>query len=278
MENRNIYKLDDVLLYLSLILLVPAVFFAWPWLKEIPNVQDMGAYIQDAPAVIGNELLYVLSYLAGAVLTQIAGRSLRYQEKLSLKILDEVGYSRKVRISEISSRLGMSEGKVEKLVRKLSRVKSLNIGIEGDRIVRSRASGKSPSPEPAAQRTEVVQEQSEESTDDLSSRMEELKNSSTVKNLKTQDVDLVSMMEQMKKTGEKPDLKELHRKVREARENGSTVSRSTEENSKSQDKPFGCLGMGLLILLFMTPLWPIPLIIIIRKAVKQRGAAQNSGE
>ena len=254
MENRNIYKLDDVLLVLSVILLIPAAFFAWPWLKGLPDVKDMAAYIQAAPSFLGSQMIYVLSYIAGALLTQIAGRYLRYQETLSLKILDEVGYSRKVRISELSSRLGMSDGKVEKLVRKLSRVKSLNIGIEGDRIVRSRSAVRSSEIRGNEERSGEVR-----NTGDLRSEIKE------------KQVDLLSMMKQMKETGEKPDLEELRRK-------GYTVETKTEYPTETRENvkmPFSFPVMGLLIFLFLTPLWPISLIIFIRKAMKQRGMSRN---
>ncbi len=273
MENRNIYKLDDVLLYLSLILLAPALFFAWPWLRGLPDASDLSVYFRMAPEVLGEQTIVVLSYLTGAVVSQIAGRYLRYQENLSLKILDEIGYSRKVRISEISSRLGMSEAKVTRLVRKLSGVASLEIGLEGDRIIRTRKTPayRPPAPDTASTVTPAdstapassaapasSEPESGDTPQDLSSRFEQInKNGSTG--------DLKSIFEEMKKSGETPDLKEIYRQ---------TMAPS-QESSEHEGKPLGCMGMGILILLFMTPLWPIPLVIFIRKAIKQRGMSQE---
>jgi biotin operon repressor len=326
MENRNIYKLDDVLLFFSVILLVPAAYFAWPWLKGLPEAGDWAAYVQEAPSVIGPRMIYVLSYLAGALLTQISGRYLRYQEKLSLKILDEVGYARKIRISEMSSRLGMNDRKVEKLVRKLSRVKSLNIGIEGDRIVRNRKSAAGVPPRSEAWDREGRNSDArsahdhapQEDREDSFSRSfvsETVSTADRVDEVRGKQEDLRDLFEQMR-NGKKPDIDELRRKgftvetkttsttsggedagedlrnlfeqlksgkkvdFDELRRKGFNVETKTQHGTESGKAgagklPFSPPVMGLLLLLFMSPLWPIPLVIFIRKALKMRGMSGN---
>ena len=150
MENRNIYKMDDVLIIASFLMLIPTAFFAWPWLITIQYAEDPKLFLLSAPEILGNRLNTVILYGVGVVLSQLIGRLVRFKEKQSLKILDAMQYSRKTSVDELSMSTGISAPRIRTLVRKLARIPSLNISLQGNVV--SMGSKKNPYERPAFHR------------------------------------------------------------------------------------------------------------------------------
>lgn len=132
MENRNIYKMDDFLIIISYLMIIPLTFLAWPWLKNMTEYENLTKFVADAPAVLGSRLSAMALYLLGAVSSQLIGRVIRFGEKQSLEILDTLQFYKKTTISQMSSQLGMSESKISSLVKKMSRISSLGISFDGE--------------------------------------------------------------------------------------------------------------------------------------------------
>ena len=57
MENRNIYKMDDVLIILSYLMLIPCAFFAWPWLRTLQDAADINSFFSSAPGLQPEQLI-----------------------------------------------------------------------------------------------------------------------------------------------------------------------------------------------------------------------------
>ncbi len=138
MENRNIYKMDDFLIILSYLMILPTLFFAWPWLSTLPEAVEPATFLKSAPLILGARFNTVLLYAVGVVCVQFLGRMIRFKEKQSLKILDALGFSGKSSISQLSMTTGLSESKVRSLAGKLSRISSLEISVEDDKVSRGR--------------------------------------------------------------------------------------------------------------------------------------------
>ena len=126
--------MDDFLIIISYLMVIPLIVLAWPWLSAFSNFTEINDYFQAAPVILGSRLNAIIIYGAGAVSSQIAGRIIRFKEKESLKILDTLNFYKKTTVSQLSSQLEMPESKVSSLVRKMSRISSLGICIEGEQI------------------------------------------------------------------------------------------------------------------------------------------------
>ena len=166
MEKRNIYKTDDVLIIGSFLMLIPSLFFSWPWLSGLPSAPDLAAYIRSAPELLGGNLIISAAYLSGALFSQILGRILRHRENQTLDILDTVMYMGQASISQLAGNLALPEGKVRKLAERLCRVRSLGLRLEGDTISRrampSTAPFTPPESEPVRDSAEVQKKETSE--------------------------------------------------------------------------------------------------------------------
>ena len=269
MEKRNIYKTDDVLIIGSFLMLVPAVYFSWAWFSGLSSASDLPAYLQAAPEILGPNLIISAAYLAGAVFTQILGRVLRHQENQTRDILDTVMYMGRVSLSQLSSHLSLSEGKVRRLAVRLCRVRALGIHLEGEILSRRAFPEAAPfTAEKAAEPIkEVPPEQEEKPSPKGSSPLEKNEASPITVSpelrdfLKQDKSDIFSKLDQLNRIAESggeitPD--ELEKA-------------SKEKNSTSKGK------IILFLILFMTPLWPIPLIFIIIQVVKNFKRLKKNG-
>ena len=181
MENRNIYKMDDFLIILSYLMIIPTAFFAFPWLETLPEATDPVTFLESAPLLLGGRLNTVILYAAGVVCVQFLGRLIRFKEKQSLKILDALGHSGKTSIRQLSMTTGLSESKVRSLSRKLSRIPSLEITLEDDKVSRGRKKSIYERPEYKVQKQNIQDDSISEkvSPADESTIAEERKTSSS---------------------------------------------------------------------------------------------------
>ncbi|MDC7218790.1 MAG: hypothetical protein PQJ59_02555 [Spirochaetales bacterium] len=266
MEKRNIYKTDDFLIIGSFLMLIPAVYFCWPWLSRFSSTEDLMAWLISAPQVLGSQLPLVGTYLCGSILAQIIGRILRHREKQTLEILDTVMYLGKVTVSQVATNLNLSEVKVRKLTQRLSRVRSIHIKLENDVISYEmkpvqNMSGfstatpdfqpppESQSPPQAEEEAQFTQTTREEViVNNLTPELQEF--------IKNNKMDLFGKIELIKRIVEskgKITVEEL---------------KQTPTSKKEPSKKMKAL-MIILFISFMTPLWPIPFIVIIYLIVKQ---------
>lgn len=240
MENRNIYKTDDFLIITSYLMIIPIALIAWPWIRSFSAYEDLETFFRMAPQVLGPRLQAIILYGTGAVSAQIVGRVIRHGEKQSLEILDTLQFYKNTSISQLASQLDMSESKVTSLVKKMSRVSSLGISVNGDSV----SIGSKSEPTMGYSKSDMVQEKVEENTDFTTDFREALKKA-TQKDLTEEE-----RKEELKKIATKLDM--------------------TKVQTQPGGKKFNFI---LFIILFLTPLWPIALIYAISFAVKQRNAS-----
>lgn len=247
MENRNLYKMDDLLIIVSYIMIVPIIVIAWPWISSYGNYENLTDFFLAAPNTLGHSLLTIGSYAAGALCSQITGRIIRFQEKQSLVILDTLNYYKKTTITQLASQLSMSESKISSLVKKMSRIPSLGIVFDGDNVTIDQKAesdmyaGFSSSPgseqrpaEPS--KPENSDKQKIKSFTDLEEQFEKLKNMDENQNPEDMKKATASFLE-------------------------------TKLSPKIGGKK---INIVLIIFLFMTPLWPLSLVYIIRAVFKLR--------
>ena len=260
MEKRNIYKTDDVLIIGSFLMLIPALFFSWPWLSGLPSAPDLAAYIRSAPEFLGANLIISAAYLSGALFSQILGRILRHRENQTLDILDTVMYMGQASISQLAGNLALPEGKVRKLAERLCRVRSLGLRLEGDTISRRVM----PSPSPA---------------DESPMKAEPSPGAAAFKAKDGSSVQLTPELREYLKNDKSDIFSKIEQISRIAESGGDITPEELEKASRENgDKPRISRGkIILLFFLFMTPLWPVPLVIIIVQAVKQYKKLKNKG-
>lgn len=287
MENRNIYKMDDVLIIVSYLMLLPAAYFAWPWLRTIQDATDLSLFVQSAPTLLGSKLTMVLSYTVGAVSSQIVGRMIRFKEKQSLKILDAMGYSGKTTIDQLANTCGMSASRVRSLVKKLAKIPSVNITLEGEKVVqgsRKRTAYERPeykvqNPSDSPEKFSSVGEQT---TETLSMKV----NGKDINNkemplevqgiMKDSSLNLIQKIKKIQEfTQAHPEmntegmesLKKIHTMVsgdNKIENMGKAVEGKEAEGTRKKFKTI------LFVILIMSPLWPIAIIYAITYAVKQK--------
>ncbi len=296
MENRNIYKMDDILIIASFLMLLPTAIFAWPWLSLIPRVEDFPAFLKSAPDILGNRLSTVLLYAVGVILSQLVGRVVRYKEKQSLKILDAMQYSRKNTVDQLAMTTGISAPRLRTLIRKLARIDSLGISLEGDTV---RMKGKKNpyersyvSPDSSAQEGRAI-------VRDAAPKASEAPRSENIPSvpaggtgpegvkkmppqveaiMKDKSIGLIEKIKRLQQYGkEHPEFTQEDFRAltgnHSADQLKSSLTGSASPGEKKKKFPF-----FLVIFLFMTPLWPVALIIVILTIVKQRKKMLNPEE
>ena len=288
MENRNIYKMDDFLIILSYLMILPTLFFAWPWLRTLPDAVEPVTFLESAPLILGARFNTVLLYAAGVVCVQFMGRIIRFKEKQSLKILDALGHSGKSSIRQLSMTTGLSESKVRSLARKLSRISSLEISVEDDKVSRGRKKSIFERPKYKVQdqripEAEVFNESFVSGEGDSSESV-----SMKINGRKVDDKDIPPEVQAIMKD---PSLGLIARmkKIQEYTEahpelNGEGVENLKKINSFVDKRGFSKTGdtpkdlpqpkkykIILFALLMMSPLWPVAIIMAIVYVIKNKG-------
>lgn len=284
MENRNIYKMDDVLIIASFLMLVPTVFISWPWLITLPQAGDMSRFIQSAPIILGPRLNMVLLYFSGSILAQIIGRIIRKQEKQALDVLDTILYMRNTTVEQLSANLNISSNKAEKIARKLSRIRALNISMEGSTVkmdsplssfsssVTPLTAHTSPNPQSQTPPTEAPQTSDPQSPESPASAPQADSNEINRSEIKAKLKDKsLSFQEKM------TYLSQLAETQKEGGDSGE-FEKKTEAFKNMDPKTQNKLKRNtiLIFILFMTPLWPIALIMIILFVIKQARGQETS--
>lgn len=255
MENRNIYKMDDFLIISSYLIIIPLTVLAWPWLKDVTEYENFTHFFMEAPSILGSRLSIIALYLFGGLSSQLIGRIIRHGEKQSLEILDTLQFYKKTTIEQLSSQLSMSETKISSLVKKMSRISSLGISLDGDNVS-------------IGQKMEKPLSDNYSSYDSPSIPVED-EVSSEIPMEESENFDLSFKDALLKATSDKnmteEERKEQFKKV-------AQTFASQKGLISSNGKKFNFV---LFIILFMTPLWPIALIYAIRFVIKQKKTAMT---
>jgi len=303
MENRNIYKTDDILIIASFLMLIPAVFFAWPLLSRIPQMEEISQFLEEAPVILGARMQMIFLYLAGAALAQLAGRIIRKKEKESLTIIDYMLYSRDMPVSKVASATGLSESRVRTLVRQLEKIPSVKISLQGERVLWGSSSGpdlgaassippsyespsaqsseSSPVDPPSGQNSETLRETHSSSHFSYTVNGEKKEMPPEIRAI-MQDKS-IGMLEKIKRVQEvsgahsMEDLAKMVRNNPQSLNSSSTTIKSDMTGSNNGKKP----GFSpiVMIILMITPLWPLGLFLLFRFIIKQKKElAEKSGQ
>lgn len=131
MENSdNLYKLDDICLILSYLLLGGLIYLYWPAVALL--LQDQF----DAAGRLLGELFFAQPLLTAvlvfsSILLHLFGRLIRHGEKASLAVIEVVKRQRRVDISQIAGQTAYSEAKVTGLLWQLSQVPGVGLSFDG---------------------------------------------------------------------------------------------------------------------------------------------------
>ena len=249
MENRNLYKMDDFLIIISYLMIIPILVIAWPWLKSLTDFESIGAFFQSAPVLPGPRLSAIIMYGTGAVSSQIVGRVIRFKEKQSLEILDTLNFYKKTTVSQLSSQLNIAESKIISLVKKMTRIPSLGISIEGEIVT-------------IGQKTETAMPDNFSSFTSANKESENTVSQEEVINPAGMDLkDIV------KNTASRSDLTDEQKKeeFKKVAQNFLNIRQTPAAGGKK-------FNIILFIILFVTPLWPIALVYAITFVIKQKKA------
>ena len=196
-------------------------------------------------------------------------------------------YSRKTTVDQLAMTTGISAPRLRSLIRKLSRIGSLGISLEGDTVRMGKR--KNPNERSFASsgpglnsREKPLKTDSEKKE---SSRVEEIsriyereENSGTVKKMppelevimKDKSIGLVEKIRKLQQFGkEHPEFTQEDFKALTGNNTGDLLKSSLTGSGKTGDKKKK-YPLFLIVFLFMTPLWPVALIIVIVTIVKQR--------
>jgi hypothetical protein len=270
MKQRNIYKTDDILIIGSFLMLIPPIYLSWPWLSLLPQAEDIVLWLQSAPTFLGSQFSLILLSLGGALTAQVIGRLIRKMEKRTLDILDTLMYMDHTTVAQVARNLNFSEKKVRKLTRKLTRIRGLNIKMEGDNITRTiEASSftQHTSTVPPQETATPFEQQSNESPSPSPNQFKEETKTETF----SFDMNNLSPELQEYMKNDKSNLIVKMKKFRRIAEKGGKITieelEKTGPVSKEETKKMKGLTI-LMFILFMTPLWPVALITILAIALK----------
>ena len=128
-KNKNLYKLDDVFIVISYLLILPLLYIFKPVLSHVIYDAENG---QEVLMQFAQSKIVLISILLGSVIfLQILGRLIRKEEKVLVKILDIVVMYKTISINQLQHTLDMSKPKIEKYIKKLSNIGRLNIHFDG---------------------------------------------------------------------------------------------------------------------------------------------------
>ena len=128
-KNKNLYKLDDVFIVISYLLILPLLYIFKPVLSYIiydtENAQVV--FIQ----FVQSQIVIISILLGSSIFLQVLGRFIRKEEKILVKILDIVVMYKTISINQLQHTLDMNKTKIERYINKLSNIGRLNISYDG---------------------------------------------------------------------------------------------------------------------------------------------------
>jgi len=128
-KNKNLYKMDDVFIVISYLLILPLFYIFKPVLSYV--IYD-GENAQEVLLEFVQSQMVIISILLGSIIfLQILGRLIRKEEKTLVKILDLVVMYKTISINQLQHSLDMKQPQIEKYIKKLSNIGRLNIHFDG---------------------------------------------------------------------------------------------------------------------------------------------------
>lgn len=271
MEKRNIYKLDDLLIVISFLMLIPAAVLAWPWLITLGDAENFADFFLSAPGIIGYRFELVLFYLIGSAAAQFLGRLVRRKEKQSLKILDYMLYARDTSTDHIAQSLKLSESRVSSICSHLSTIADLNLHKEGNRVWIALPDLSSPPPSTSFSQPDLPRETVQPSDAG-----------------KTNPRDLKGLAQEMRQLMDNPNLSDEERKaqlkqsLQEHHPNLAWAIDKTNPGSSSaggsSDKPKGKISPLLIVILIFTPLWPLGVFLVFKLIAQRKAEAAKKDQ
>lgn len=128
-KNKNLYKLDEVFIVISYLMIIPLLYVFRP---VLPFIIDDAENAREILTQFALSRIVIISILLGSLIfLQLLGRLIRKEEKVLAEILDIVVMYKTISINQLQHTLDMNQTKIEKYIKKLSNIGHLNIGFDG---------------------------------------------------------------------------------------------------------------------------------------------------
>ena len=130
-KQKNLYKLDDICLFLSLAAVLVLLYQFRPLLPLLSGKPDGELLGRAALDVFRNAPLLTGLLLFSALFLQVIGRVVRRREIASLKVIDALTNRSRVSLHSLAAELQMDEAKLLRLVRQLTGLPGCGVQYDG---------------------------------------------------------------------------------------------------------------------------------------------------
>jgi len=130
-KQKNLYKLDDICLFLSLAAVLVLLYQFRPLLPLLSGKPDGELLGGAALDVFRNAPLLTGLLLFSALFLQVIGRVVRRREIASLKVIDALTNRSRVSLHSLAAELQMDEAKLLRLVRQLTGLPGCGVQYDG---------------------------------------------------------------------------------------------------------------------------------------------------
>ena len=130
-RKRNLYKLDDVCLFLSVLFFI-VLIIQFRSLIPYLNGSDFSILLDEALFIIKFLPLRLGIILFSALFFQIIGRVVRKKEKISLEIIDAISHRSRVSTANLSAEIGRDLVQIEKVAKQLAKLPGAGVSFDGN--------------------------------------------------------------------------------------------------------------------------------------------------
>lgn len=128
-KNKNLYKLDDIFIVISYLLILPLLYIFKPILSYV--IYDAENAQEVLLQFVQSQIVIISILLGSSIFLQVLGRIIRKEEKVLVKFLDIVVMYKTISINQLQHSLDMKQPQIEKYIKKLSNIDRLNIQFDG---------------------------------------------------------------------------------------------------------------------------------------------------
>jgi len=132
-KRKNLYKMDDFCLFLSVILFLVFIFqfrFLLPYFAG----SDFKLIIDAAKEFVLIYPIRIGLLLFSAIFFQIIGRVVRKKEKISLEVIEAISYRSRASIGNLASELGRDQESLNKICRQLAAIPGAGVSFDGNYV------------------------------------------------------------------------------------------------------------------------------------------------
>ncbi|MBI9103599.1 MAG: hypothetical protein JEY99_14390 [Spirochaetales bacterium] len=268
-KRKNLYKMDDICLFLSVITFLIFLFQFRPLLPYFKG-SDFNLLLDVAKNIILASPIKMGGLLFSAIFLQIVGRVVRKKEIISMEVIDAISYRSRASVEGLASELGRDAESLEKIIKQLAAIPGAGVSYDGKYVKIDRGESKTADDEYARDKDRMMN--GEFSMSDNSAEDDYSEDSSIDEDGFPEDFPDV-----LKKVGVKPeDLKDKFERIRaEQRTTGNSsipayTAQTGSDGKKLRPNPV------LLIILFLV-FWPLGIIYLISFYMKnmQKNALQE---